>query len=162
MDQRRLAQALDAVVEDAVNAVGVDLNTASAPLLAQVAGLGPSLAQAIVAHRDAHGAFASRRALLKVAGLGPKAFEQCAGFLRIRDGEEPLDATSVHPEAYGVARADRARPAGATSARSWASRRRCKALRAEAFRRRRASACPPCATSSRNWKSPAAIRAPTS
>ncbi|VVT23840.1 transcriptional accessory protein [Roseovarius sp. EC-HK134] len=104
VDQRRLVQALDAVVEDAVNAVGVDLNMASAPLLARVAGLGASLAQAIVAHRDAEGAFASRKALLKVAGLGPKAFEQCAGFLRIRDSAEPLDATSVHPEAYGVAR----------------------------------------------------------
>ncbi|PFG64454.1 uncharacterized protein AXZ77_3094 [Thioclava sp. ES.031] len=104
VDQRRLSQALEAVVEDAVNAVGVDLNMASAPLLAQVAGLGPALAQAIVAHRDAHGAFPSRRALMEVAGLGPKAFEQCAGFLRIRDGEEPLDASSVHPEAYAVAR----------------------------------------------------------
>ncbi|WP_439526279.1 Tex family protein [Roseovarius mucosus] len=104
VDQRRLVQALDAVVEDAVNAVGVDLNMASAPLLARVAGLGASLAQAIVAHRDAEGAFPSRKALLKVAGLGPKAFEQCAGFLRIRDSAEPLDATSVHPEAYGVAR----------------------------------------------------------
>jgi uncharacterized protein len=104
VDQRRLTQSLDAVVEDAVNAVGVDLNMASAPLLARVAGLGASLAQAIVAHRDAHGAFAARKALLKVSGLGPKAFEQCAGFLRIRDSTEPLDATAVHPEAYGVAR----------------------------------------------------------
>jgi len=104
VDQRRLVQTLDAVVEDAVNAVGVDLNMASAPLLARVAGLGASLAQAIVAHRDAEGAFPSRKALLKVSGLGPKAFEQCAGFLRIRDSAEPLDATSVHPEAYGVAR----------------------------------------------------------
>ncbi|WP_292291576.1 Tex family protein [Marivita sp.] len=104
VDQRRLTQALDAVVEDAVNAVGVDLNMASAPLLARVAGLGPSLAQAIVTHRDAHGQFPARKALLKVAGLGPKAFEQCAGFLRLRDSTEPLDATSVHPEAYDVAR----------------------------------------------------------
>jgi len=104
VDQRRLAQSLDAVVEDAVNAVGVDLNMASAPLLTRVAGLGPSLAQAIVAHRDAQGIFASRKALLKVSGLGPKAFEQCAGFLRIRNSAEPLDATSVHPEAYDVAR----------------------------------------------------------
>lgn len=104
VDQRRLSRSLEAVVEDAVNAVGVDLNTASAPLLAHVAGLGPSLAQNIVAHRDANGAFGSRKALLKVGGLGPKAFEQCAGFLRIRDGKEPLDASSVHPEAYEVAR----------------------------------------------------------
>ena len=92
------------MVEDAVNAVGVDLNTASAPLLARVSGLGPSLADAIVAHRDANGAFASRKGLMKVSRLGPRAFEQCAGFLRIRDGDEPLDASSVHPEAYGVAK----------------------------------------------------------
>jgi len=104
VDQRQLAQSLAAVVEDAVNAVGVDLNMASAPLLSHIAGLGPSLAQSIVSHRDANGAFDSRAALLKVAGLGPKAFEQCAGFLRISDGSEPLDASSVHPEAYGVAR----------------------------------------------------------
>lgn len=104
VDQRRLSQALEAVVEDAVNAVGVDLNTASAPLLAHVAGLGPSIAQSIVTHRDTHGAFRARADLLKVGGLGPKAFEQCAGFLRIRDGAEPLDASSVHPEAYGVTR----------------------------------------------------------
>ncbi len=104
VDQRRLAQSLAAVVEDAVNAVGVDLNMASAPLLSHVAGLGPSLAQSIVAHRDASGAFATRKALLKVAGLGPRAYQQCAGFLRITDGKEPLDASSVHPEAYGVAR----------------------------------------------------------
>mgnify|MGYP005987353095 CR=1 FL=1 len=104
VDQRKLAQALEAVVEDAVNGVGVDLNMASAALLSHVAGLGPSLAQNIVEHRDAHGAFASRKAILKVAGLGPKAFEQAAGFLRVTDGKEPLDASSVHPEAYGVAR----------------------------------------------------------
>lgn len=104
VDQRHLALSLAAVVEDAVNAVGVNLNMASAPLLSHIAGLGPSLAQNIVAHRDANGAFATRKALLKVAGLGPKAFEQCAGFLRITDGTEPLDASSVHPEAYGVAR----------------------------------------------------------
>ncbi|WP_417806889.1 Tex family protein [Thioclava sp.] len=104
VDQRRLAQSLEAVVEDAVNAVGVNLNMASAPLLSHIAGLGPSLAQSIVAHRDANGAFANRKALLKVPGLGPKAFQQCAGFLRINDGSEPLDASSVHPEAYGVAR----------------------------------------------------------
>ena len=104
VDQRRLAQALEAVVEDAVNAVGVDLNMASAPLLTHIAGLGPSLAQSIVQHRDANGAFPSRKALLKVSGIGPKAFEQCAGFLRIREGKEPLDSSSVHPEAYDVAR----------------------------------------------------------
>ncbi|WP_207099650.1 Tex family protein [Paracoccus shandongensis] len=104
VDQRQLAKTLEAVVEDAVNAVGVDLNTASAPLLAHVAGLGPSLAQNIVAWRDENGAFPSRAALKKVTGLGPRAFEQCAGFLRIPGGKEPLDASAVHPEAYGVAR----------------------------------------------------------
>ncbi|MTD99550.1 S1 RNA-binding domain-containing protein [Paracoccus sp. YIM 132242] len=104
VDQRQLAKTLEAVVEDAVNAVGVDLNTASAPLLAHVAGLGPSLAQNIVAWRDENGAFPSRAALKKVAGLGPRAFEQCAGFLRIPGSKEPLDASAVHPEAYGVAR----------------------------------------------------------
>jgi len=104
VDQHRLGRSLEAVVEDAVNAVGVDLNTASAPLLARVSGVGPGLAEAIVAHRDANGPFATRTALLKVARLGPKAFEQAAGFLRISGGKEPLDASSVHPEAYDVAR----------------------------------------------------------
>ena len=104
VDQFRLARALDAVVEDAVNAVGVDLNTASAPLLARVSGLGASLAEAIVLHRNGNGPFATRHDLLKVPRLGPRAFEQCAGFLRIRDGAEPLDASAVHPEAYAVAR----------------------------------------------------------
>ena len=98
----KLEQALNAVVEDCVNAVGVDLNTASAPLLARVAGLSERLAKAVVAHRDAHGAFLTRRDLLKVAGLGPRTFEQCAGFLRIRGGAEPLDSSAVHPEAYPV------------------------------------------------------------
>ena len=104
VDQARLARMLDAVVEDAVNAVGVDLNTASASLLARVSGLGSSLAEAIVAHRDANGPFRNRRQLLAVTRLGPKTFEQAAGFLRIRDGDEPLDASSVHPEAYVVAK----------------------------------------------------------
>ena len=104
VDQHRLGNTLEAVVEDAVNAVGVDLNTASAALLSHVSGLGSSLAEAIVVHRDANGPFSSRKDLLKVSRLGPRAFEQCAGFLRIRDGAEPLDASAVHPEAYGVAR----------------------------------------------------------
>jgi len=104
VDQYRLARALDAVVEDAVNVVGVDLNTASASLLARVSGLGPSLAEAIVAHRDANGPFSTRKNLLDVARLGQRTFEQCAGFLRIPGGTEPLDASAVHPEAYGVAR----------------------------------------------------------
>ncbi|WP_254428496.1 Tex family protein [Ruegeria atlantica] len=104
VDQHRLSQSLASVIEDVVNAVGVDLNTASAPLLSHVSGLGPGLAEAIVMHRDLNGAFLSRKELLKVARLGPRAYEQCAGFLRIQDGAEPLDASSVHPEAYDVAR----------------------------------------------------------
>ncbi|MDB5970839.1 MAG: Transcriptional accessory protein [Hydrocarboniphaga sp.] len=103
VDQYRLAKSLDAVVEDAVNAVGVDLNTASASLLSRVSGLSSNLAEAIVVHRNASGAFKTRKQLLDVTRLGPKTFEQCAGFLRIRDGAEPLDASSVHPEAYSVA-----------------------------------------------------------
>jgi uncharacterized protein len=99
-----LARSLDAVVEDAVNAVGVDLNTASVPLLARVSGITDSLAEAIVAHREKTGPFRKRRALLDVPRLGPKAFEQCAGFLRIRDAEDPLDGSGVHPEAYPVVR----------------------------------------------------------
>ena len=104
VDPTKLNRSLDGVVEDAVNAVGVDLNTASPALLARVSGLGTSLAEAVVAHRDATGPFASRRDLLKVPRLGPRAFEQCAGFLRIRDGAEPLDACAVHPEAYALAK----------------------------------------------------------
>ncbi|WP_320199031.1 Tex family protein [Agrobacterium sp. rho-13.3] len=104
VDQGKLSRSLDAVVEDAVNAVGVDLNTASAPLLARVSGLGSSIADAIVLHRDQTGPFASRKELLKVPRLGQRTFEQCAGFLRIPNGKEPLDSSSVHPEAYGVAK----------------------------------------------------------
>ncbi|GAA3691736.1 Tex family protein [Arthrobacter ginkgonis] len=100
----KLERSLDAVVEDCVNAVGVDVNTASPALLARVAGVGPLLSRNIVDHRDAHGAFATRRDLLKVPRLGAKAYEQCAGFLRITGGAEPLDASAVHPEAYGLAR----------------------------------------------------------
>lgn len=99
-----LARSLDAVVEDAVNAVGVDLNTASVPLLARVSGVTDTLAEAIVAHREKAGRFDSRKALLQVPRLGPKAFEQCAGFLRINGGTDPLDASGVHPEAYPVVR----------------------------------------------------------
>ncbi|MFG1320666.1 Tex family protein [Xanthobacter autotrophicus] len=104
VDQARLAKALDAVVEDAVNAVGVDLNTASASLLARVSGLGASLAEAIVAHRNTVGPFKTRKELLKVARLGPRTFELSAGFLRIAEGAEPLDASAVHPEAYDLAK----------------------------------------------------------
>jgi uncharacterized protein len=104
LGESRLARSLDAVVEDCVNAVGVDANTASAPLLARVSGIGSGLAQSIVQHRDANGPFSSRKALKQVPRLGPKAFEQCAGFLRIQGGEDPLDASGVHPEAYPVVR----------------------------------------------------------
>ncbi|HWK94276.1 MAG TPA: Tex family protein [Pseudolabrys sp.] len=104
LSQHKLARALDAVVEDCVNGVGVDLNTASAPLLARVAGIGSTLADNIVTHRNANGAFRSRKALLEVPRLGAKAFEQCAGFLRIRGGEDPIDASGVHPESYPVVR----------------------------------------------------------
>jgi uncharacterized protein len=100
VDQALLARSLDAVVEDCVNLVGVDVNTASAPLLARVSGLNQALAANIVAFRDEHGAFGSRSSLKKVPRLGPKAFEQAAGFLRIIDGKNPLDASAVHPEAY--------------------------------------------------------------
>lgn len=102
VNQTRLARALDARVEDCVNAVGVEVNTASAPLLARVAGLSAAVAENIVAHRDAKGAFRSRAELLKVPRLGEKTFEQCAGFLRVREGDDPLDASAVHPEAYPV------------------------------------------------------------
>ncbi|MFI8912458.1 Tex family protein [Streptomyces sp. NPDC053513] len=100
----KLSRSLDAVVEDCVNGVGVDVNTASAPLLSRVSGISSGLAENIVAHRDANGPFRSRKALKDVARLGPKAYEQCAGFLRIRGGDDPLDASAVHPEAYPVVR----------------------------------------------------------
>ena len=104
VSETKLSRSLDAVVEDCVNGVGVDVNTASVPLLTRVSGIGASLAESIVAHRDANGPFRNRKELLKVPRLGPKAFEQCAGFLRIRGGDDPLDASAVHPEAYPVVR----------------------------------------------------------
>ena len=102
VNQSELARTLDAVVEDCVNGVGVDLNTASAPLLSRVSGLSGTVAKAVVRWREQHGAFKSRQQLLDVSGLGPKTFEQSAGFLRIRDGDNPLDMTGVHPETYPV------------------------------------------------------------
>lgn len=105
MNQKNLGQALEGVVEDCVNNVGVDLNTASASLLEYISGITKTVAKNIVAYREENGGFHNRRELLKVPKLGPKAFEQCAGFLRIRGGENPLDATSVHPESYGAAEA---------------------------------------------------------
>ncbi|MGW1010742.1 Tex family protein [Streptomyces termitum] len=104
LSEAKLSRSLDAVVEDCVNGVGVDVNTASAPLLSRVSGISAGLAENIVAHRDAHGPFRSRKALKDVSRLGPKAYEQCAGFLRIRGGEDPLDSSAVHPEAYPVVR----------------------------------------------------------
>ena len=104
MNQKKLSEALSGVVEDCVNKVGVDLNTASAPLLSYVSGITPVIAKNIVAYREENGRFQSRRQLLKVAKLGPKAFEQCAGFLRIKGGDDPLDGTSVHPESYEAAK----------------------------------------------------------
>lgn len=103
MNQKKLSEALSAVVEDCVNKVGVDLNTASAPLLSYISGISSAVAKNIVAYREENGRFQSRKQLLKVAKLGPKAFEQCAGFMRIQNGENPLDATSVHPESYAAA-----------------------------------------------------------
>ncbi|MGN0425398.1 MAG: Tex family protein [Acetatifactor sp.] len=102
MNQKKLGEALSGVVEDCVNRVGVDLNTASASLLEYISGINKTIAKNIVEYREANGRFTNRRQLLKVAKLGPKAYEQCAGFLRILDGENPLDATSVHPESYGA------------------------------------------------------------
>jgi uncharacterized protein len=104
VNQKALAAALDDVVESVVNHVGVDVNTASPALLTYVAGIGPKLAGNIVAYRNEHGPFGARAAIKKVAGLGPKAFEQAAGFLRVRGGDEPLDASAIHPESYAVAR----------------------------------------------------------
>ncbi|MFE2518583.1 Tex family protein [Streptomyces mirabilis] len=104
LSEVKLSRSLDTVVEDCVNGVGVDVNTASAPLLARVSGITSGLAENIVAHRDANGPFTSRTTLKNVARLGPKAYEQCAGFLRIRGGDDPLDASSVHPESYPVVR----------------------------------------------------------
>ncbi|MBX9390363.1 Tex family protein, partial [Streptomonospora nanhaiensis] len=104
LSEVKLSRSLDTVVEDCVNAVGVDVNTASVPLLSRVSGINSTIAQNIVDHRDAHGPFRARSALTEVPRLGPKAFEQCAGFLRIRGGDDPLDASSVHPESYPVVR----------------------------------------------------------
>ena len=102
MNQKKLSEALHAVVEDSVNKVGVDLNTASASLLEYISGVSKVIAKNIVAYREEHGKFTNREQLLKVAKLGPKAYEQCAGFMRISGGDNPLDATSVHPESYAA------------------------------------------------------------
>jgi uncharacterized protein len=103
VDQKQLGAALEGVVESVVNQVGVDINTASPALLTYVAGVGPKLAEKIVTYRDQQGPFPSRLSLRQIPGLGPKAFEQAAGFLRVRQGENPLDASAIHPESYAVA-----------------------------------------------------------
>ena len=107
VSQSDLAKSLETVVEDCVNRVGVDLNTASVPLLSRVSGLSGSVAKAVVRWREANGAFKNRQQLFDVAGLGAKTFEQCAGFLRIRNGDNPLDMTGVHPETYPLVQKDR-------------------------------------------------------
>ncbi|MCH5253262.1 MAG: helix-hairpin-helix domain-containing protein, partial [Lachnospiraceae bacterium] len=103
MNQKKLGETLEGVVEDCVNRVGVDLNTASVSLLEYISGISKAIAKNIVDYRESNGRFTNRQQLLKVAKLGPKAYEQCAGFLRIQDGDNPLDATSVHPESYEAA-----------------------------------------------------------
>ncbi len=132
VNQSQLAKSLDAVVEDCVNAVGVDVNTASAPLLARISGLNQTLAQNIVAYRDENGAFDSRKKLLKVPRLGEKTFEQAAGFLRINGGKEPLDASAVHPEAYPVV-AKMLAQQGITAAELIGNRERVKQIKASDF-----------------------------
>ncbi|GAB3671844.1 Tex family protein [Actinocorallia lasiicapitis] len=131
LSEVKLSRSLDAVVEDCVNGVGVDVNTASVPLLTRVSGIGPGLAESIVSHRDANGPFRTRRALKDVARLGPKAFEQCAGFLRIPGGDDPLDASAVHPEAYPVVR--RILDTTATDLKSLIGSQALKALRPQEF-----------------------------
>jgi len=131
LSETKLSRSLGAVVEDCVNAVGVDVNTASVPLLTRVSGISTGLAESIVAHRDAHGPFRTRRALRDVPRLGPKAFEQCAGFLRIPDGDDPLDSSAVHPEAYPVVR--RILDATGTDLKSLIGSSRLRTLRPEDF-----------------------------
>lgn len=132
VNQSQLAKSLDAVVEDCVNAVGVDVNTASAPLLARISGLNQTLAQNIVAYRDENGAFDSRKKLLKVPRLGEKTFEQAAGFLRINGGKEPLDASAVHPEAYPIV-AKMLEKQGISAAQLIGNREQIKQIRAADF-----------------------------
>jgi len=105
VDQGELTKSLSGVVEDVVNRVGVDINTASPALLAYISGIGPKLSEKIVTHRDEKGTFNSRDEIRKVSGMGPKAFEQSVGFLRIREGKEPLDSSAIHPESYAIAKA---------------------------------------------------------
>ncbi len=161
VNQAAMAKSLNAVVEDCVNSVGVDLNTASAPLLARVSGLSGTVAANIVRWRDSNGAFTNRKQLLAVAGLGAKTFEQSAGFLRIRGGDNPLDNCAVHPETYSVVErilAAIGKPAAELMGRSDVIR----ALKPEAFADARFGADHGERHPRASWKSPAATRAPTS
>ena len=157
LSESKLSRSLDAVVEDCVNAVGVDVNTASPPLLARVSGISESLAKNIVAYRDTKGAFKKRAELQEVPRLGPKAFEQAAGFLRIPNGDDPLDASSVHPEAYPVVR--KIVKAAKTDIKKLIGN--APILRGLLRRSSwmRPSACRPSPTSCASWRSPAATRA---
>jgi uncharacterized protein len=157
LSEVKLSRSLDAVVEDCVNGVGVDVNTASVPLLSRVSGISAGLAENIVAHRDANGPFTSRAELKKVARLGPKAYEQCAGFLRIRGGKDPLDASSVHPEAYPVVRR-MVKTTGQEVASLIGNTGVLRSLRPWTT----PSVCRPSPTSSRSWRSRAATRVPPS
>jgi uncharacterized protein len=160
VSQTKLARNLDAVVEDCVNAVGVDVNTASVPLLTRISGLNAGLAANIVGYRDAHGAFRSRDDLKKVPRLGDKTFEQAAGFLRVPNGDNPLDASSVHPEAYPVVEkiiVDLKKPIKEILGDS----RALKGLNPSKYTDERFG-LPTVRTSSGNWKNPAATRAPSS
>ncbi len=157
--QFQLARSLDAVVEDCVNAVGVDVNTASAPLLARVSGLSGSVAQSIVSYRDTHGMFASRAALKEVPRLGDKTFEQAAGFLRVMGGDNPLDASAVHPESYPLVKkilADIKKDIKEADRRRQAA----EVAQPRQIRRREIRRAHHHATSCSNWKSRGATRVP--
>ncbi len=162
VNQKQLAESLAGVVESVVNQVGVDVNTASPALLTHVAGIGPKLAEQIVAHRDQNGPFPSRAALQEVKGLGAKAFEQAAGFLRVRDGHNPLDASAIHPESYAAATALlQARPAHARPPRRSSAKPPSPASSPPPNSPPNwAPACPPWPTSSSSSSAPAATRAP--
>ena len=161
VNQSELARTLDAVVEDCVNSVGVDLNTASVPLLARVSGLSGSVAKAVVRWREANGAFRNRQQLLDVSGLGAKTFEQSAGFLRIRGGDNPLDMTGVHPETYPVVEKMMA-ATGKPVAELMGRAEMLKTLKPELFAEREVRRHHGARTSWASWKSPAATRAPIS
>ena len=157
VSQMQLARKLDAVVEDCVNAVGADVNTASAPLLARISGLSESIARNIVSFRDEHGPFSNRRQILKVPRLGERTFQQAAGFLRITNGDNPLDASAVHPEAYPVVERIVARTGVPVARADWQDRR-CSARSGRKSSPTSSSACRRSRTSSRSSRSRGAIR----